>query len=183
VKAGQTKILERRNSVIKNSIKILIVLCLAFGLTVFTHAQARLHGSATGKVIDTEGNPLPGCTVTLGGPALQGQMTFVSTDTGTFRFPSVPPGDDYQLTFEMPGFKTIVRTGLKISVGKATNINITMEMSTLEEEVTVVGESPTVDVKASKSSVNYAKSTSATSRCLGTSTTFSIPCLDRCLKM
>jgi hypothetical protein len=142
---------------IKNSIKFLMVLLLIIGLTSIANAQ-RLQGSVTGKVSDTEGNALPGCTITLEGPSMQGQMTFVSTENGSYRFPSVMPGSDYQLTFEMPGFKTVVRTGLNVSVGKATSINITLEMSTLEEEVTVVGESPTVDVKVSKTSVNYSKS-------------------------
>ena len=142
---------------IKNSIKVLMVLLLVIGLTSFANAQ-RLQGSVTGKVTDTEGNPLPGCTITLEGPNMQGQMTFVSTETGTYRFPAVPPGEKYQLTFEMPGFKTLVRTDLIVGVGKATTINITLEMSTLEEEVTVVGESPTVDVKVSKTAVNYSKS-------------------------
>jgi hypothetical protein len=135
-----------------------MVLILAIGLTSMATAQGRLQGTISGKVSDTEGNPLPGCTITLEGPAMQGQMTFVSTETGTYRFPSVMPGSDYQLTFEMPGFKTVVRQGLNVSVGKATAINITLEMSTLEEEVTVIGESPTVDVKVSKTAVNYSKS-------------------------
>jgi hypothetical protein len=143
---------------IKNSIKFLMVFILAIGLTSLATAQGSLSGSVTGKVSDTEGNPLPGCTVTLEGIALQGQMTFVSTEAGQYRFPAVPPGENYQLTFEMPGFKTVVRQGLNVSIGKASNINITLEMSTLEEEVTVVGESPTVDVKVSKTAVNYSKS-------------------------
>jgi hypothetical protein len=141
----------------KKSIQILLIVFLFVGLTISADAQQRLTGSITGKVIDNEGNPLPGCTVTLAGPALQGQITFVTSETGTFRFPSVPPGSDYTCTIEMPGFKTIIRPGLNVSVGKATNISITMELSSLQEEVTVVAESPTVDVKASKTAVNYSK--------------------------
>jgi hypothetical protein len=110
-------------------------------------AQQRLTGSITGTVIDNEGNPLPGCTITLSGPTMQGQQSFVTSETGTFRFPAVPPGSEYTCTFEMPGFKTIVQPGLIVSVGKATNTSITMELSSLQEEVTVVAESPTVDVK------------------------------------
>ena len=142
---------------IKNSIKILMVLLVMIGLTSLANAQG-LQGSISGKVSDAEGNPLPGCTITLEGPNLQGQMTFVSPESGTYRFPAVPPGEGYQITFEMPGFKTVIRKGLRVSVGKSTAINITLEMSALEEEVTVIGESPTVDVKVSKTSVNYSKS-------------------------
>jgi hypothetical protein len=96
-----------------------MVLLLVIGFMSITNAQGRLQGSVNGKVSDTDGNSLPGCTITLEGPNIQGQMTFVLTETGSYRFPSVPPGSDYQLTFEMPGFTTIVRPGLKVSVGKS----------------------------------------------------------------
>lgn len=142
---------------LKKSLRLLIVATLAVGLASPLAAQGRLSGSINGKVMDNEANPLPGCTVTVEGPALQGQITFVTTDTGSFRFPSLPPGEDYQLTVEMPGFKTLIRKGLKVSVGKATTIHLTMEMTTIEEEITVLGESPTVDVKTSKTAVNYSK--------------------------
>jgi hypothetical protein len=55
----------------------------------------------------------------------------------------------------MPGFKTIRRPGLIVSVGKVTEIEVVMEVTTLEEEVTVTAESPVVDAETSKTSVNY----------------------------
>lgn len=142
---------------IKKSMKILLVALIAVGLTSFLGAQGKLTGSITGKIIDSEGIALPGCNVTVEGPALLGQNTFVTTETGSFRFPALPPGSDYTLTIEMSGFKTVVRKGLRVSVAKTTSISIAMEMSAIEEEITVIGESPTVDVKSSKTSVNYSK--------------------------
>jgi len=142
---------------IKKSMKILLVALIAVGLTSFLGAQGKLTGSITGKVIDSEGIALPGCNVTVEGPALLGQATFVTTETGSFRFPALPPGSDYTLTIEMSGFKTIVRKSLRVSVAKTTSISIAMEISAIEEEITVVGESPTVDVKSSKTAVNYSK--------------------------
>ena len=142
----------------KNLCKVFLVAFLAFGLVSFLMAQGKLTGSITGKVTDTEGNILPGTTVTVQGQSLQGHKTFITTESGIFRFPSLPPGSDYTVTLEMPGFKTVIRKGLKVNVGKTTSISITMEMSPLEEEVTVVGESPTVDVKTSKIAINYSKS-------------------------
>jgi len=138
-------------------IKFSAVLFFCFGLVSFLGAQGKLTGSINGKVVDSEGNPLPGVTVTVQGPALQGKMSFVTTQSGLFRFPSLLPGSDYQLTFELSGFKTVIRKGLKVSVGKTTTVSIQMEMSALEEEVTVVAESPVVDVKSSKTTVNYSK--------------------------
>jgi len=142
---------------IKKITKVLLVLCLVAGLSAYLGAQGKLTGSLTGKVTDSENNPLPGCAVKVTGPALQGEMSFITTESGTFRFPALPPGEDYECLIEMPGFKKHHRTGLKISVGKSTAISVSMEMSTLEEEVTVVGVSPTVDVKKSKTAVTYSK--------------------------
>lgn len=141
----------------KNPSRIFLWGILVFCLVAFVNAQVKLTGSVTGKVLDVEKNPLPGCTVTIEGPALQGTMSFVTTTEGHFRFPAVPPGADYQCTFEMPGFNTVFRKGLIVNVGKSTNIAIILEMSTLQEEVTVVGKSPTVDVKVSKTAINYSK--------------------------
>jgi len=130
---------------------------LVIGLTSILCAQGGVTGALTGKVVDNEGNALPGVTVTVEGPGLLGKVAYVTTEAGTFRFPSLPPGG-FQLTLELPGFNTIVRKGLNVSVGKATRVTVTMAMATLEEEITVVGESPTVDVKSSKTAVNFSKS-------------------------
>ncbi len=143
---------------IKNSIKVLLVLLLTIGLSSFTSAQGILSGSVSGRVVDNENYAIPGCSVTLEGPKLQGLMTFVTSATGSFRFPSVPPGDGYQLTFDMPGFQSTIRKDIRVSVGKRTTINLILIMSALEEVVTVAGESPTVDVITSKTAVNYSKS-------------------------
>jgi len=142
----------------RKSLKVLMAILLVIGLTSILSAQGALTGALTGKVVDNEGNALPGVTVTVEGPALLGKVAYVTTEAGTFRFPALPPGSGYQLTLELPGFNTIVRKGLIVSVGKATAVTVTMAMATLEEEITVVGESPTVDVKSSKTSVNFSKS-------------------------
>jgi len=143
---------------ISKSFKVLVTALLVIGLTSILCAQGRQTGALRGKVVDNEANALPGVTVAVEGTALQGKIAYVTTETGAFRFPSLPPGSGYQLTLELPGFNTIIRKGLIISVGKATAVTITMAMATLEEEITVVGVSPTVDVKTSKTAVNFAKS-------------------------
>jgi len=142
----------------RKSLKVLMTALLVIGLTSILCAQGALTGTLSGKVVDNEGNALPGVTVTAEGPALQGKIAYVTSEAGMFRFPSLPPGIGYKLTLELPGFNTIVRKGLIVSVGKATAVTINMSMATLEEEITVVGESPTVDVKTSKTAVNFSKS-------------------------
>lgn len=134
--------------------KFSLILLLSLTLTSITLAQ-RQTGSIYGTVVDEEGNVLPGATVTLSGPSLLGTRTYVTSDTGKFRFPALSPGPKYELKVEMSGFKTTIRKGLIVSVGKSTEVTITLEVATIEEEVTVTAESPVVDVESSKVSVNY----------------------------
>ncbi len=53
---------------------------------------------------------LPGVTVTATSPSALGAQTTVTSETGNYRFPAVPPGT-YELTFELAGFNTLKRDG------------------------------------------------------------------------
>lgn len=108
-------------------------------------AQQRT-GNIYGKVVDQEGNPLPGVTVTLIG-TLTAPMTFVTSAEGKFRFLSLAPARDYALKAELQGFKTKVEEGIIVTVGTNVDITLVMEMGTLEEEITVVAATPVVDTK------------------------------------
>ena len=49
-------------------------------------------------------------------PVALGAQTTVTSETGNYRFPAVPPGD-YELTYELAGFNTVKREGIQISLG------------------------------------------------------------------
>ena len=134
--------------------KFSLIVFLALVLTSTSFAQ-RQTGSIAGMVVEKEGNPLPGATVSISGPALMGTNSYVTSGTGLFRFPALLPGE-FQIRVEMPGFKTIVRPGVIVSVGRTTEVLIELEVATVEEEVTVTAASPVVDVESTKLSVNYA---------------------------
>ena len=84
---------------------IAVVLSLfVVGTSVPAFAQvSATTGSINGKVSDATGGVLPGVTVTITSPSMQGTRTDSSGTDGGFRFPAVPPGD-YKLTFELAGF-------------------------------------------------------------------------------
>lgn len=142
----------------KNLYRALMVLFLAIGLSTHLSAQGTLTGQVYGKVTDSGGKPMQGCTVYLEGPNLPGQMTLITPETGIYRFSAVPPGDGYQLIFELPGFKTVIREDLTVNIGKTTAIFINLESGSTGEEIRIGGESPTVDSKSSITSVSYSKS-------------------------
>lgn len=124
-------------------------LLLSVSLASFIMAQ-RQTGAIVGRVID-----VPGATVSLSGPALMGTLNFTTSETGDFRFPAVPPGSDYVITVEMPGFTTVKQAGIIVNVGKTVTINIQLQPATVQKEVTVIAPTPTVDITSSKVSVNY----------------------------
>lgn len=98
-------------------------------------------GAINGTVTDTSKVVMPGVTVALAGPALMGTNTTVTDQNGVYRFSTVPLGD-YTLTFELSGFGTVRREGLRIGAGFTATVNVVMNPGTLQESVTVSGAAP-----------------------------------------
>jgi len=120
---------------------LMIVLLLACSLT----AQVRT-GNIYGKVVDDEGTPLPGVTVTLTG-ALTAPLSAVSSSTGSFRFLSLSPARDYALKAELDGFKTAIKKNIIVEVGANVDILMVMEVGRISEVITVTAKTPMVDAK------------------------------------
>jgi hypothetical protein len=111
-------------------------------------------GTIQGRVIDAQGAVLPGVTVTASSPSMLGQQTTVTSETGNYRFPAVPPGN-YTVTFELAGFNSIRREGIQITLGFTANVNVELQLATLQETVTVTGESPVIDTSATRIQQNF----------------------------
>ena len=135
--------------------KFLLILFLLAGLTSTILAQ-RQTGSIKGKIIDKEGYPLPGAFIYVTSPAMLGMRTYITSDTGKIRFPGLPPGT-YKVIIEMPGFKTINIDNIIVRVGMTVTLKITMEATTIEEEITRKVPLPTLDVESTKTAVNIEK--------------------------
>ncbi len=120
---------------------VLSVLVFAATLT----AQVRT-GNIYGKITDSEGNLLPGVSVTLTGPQMAPLVTLTGA-AGLYRFVSVPPGNEYSVKAELQGFKTETKTNIIVQVGGNSEINLAMTVGTLEEQITVIAETPIVDTK------------------------------------
>ena len=121
---------------------LLVVAPLAF-------SQSKGTGAIVGTTLDEENTPLPGVTVTISSPNLMGTRTAITGADGSFRFPALPPGN-YTVTAELPGLTTVRRENVRVSTTVRLTIDFTMKLATLEEEVTVIAESPTVDIKSSE---------------------------------
>ena len=111
-------------------------------------------GSISGEVRDSQSGVLPGVTVTATSPAQIGALTAVTNEAGIYRFPSVPPGE-YKLEFELAGFQNVIRDGVRITLGFNAQVNVQLGVATLQETVTVSGQSPVIDTTATRVQTNY----------------------------
>jgi hypothetical protein len=105
-------------------------------------------------VKDAQGGVLPGVTVTATSPAQIGMLTAVTNDAGIYRFPSVPPGA-YKLQFELAGFQTNIRDGIRVTLGFNAQVNVALAVANVQETITVSGESPVIDTSATRIQTNY----------------------------
>ena len=110
----------------------------------------------TGTVRDAEGGVLPGVTVTATSPALLGKQTVVTEQNGDYRFPNLTAGT-YTLTFELQGFQSAKRENIVLTTAQTLNVDTTLQVAALQENVMVTAESPVVDTKST--SVGYVQTT------------------------
>ncbi len=122
---------------------VALVILLAPGVV---WAQA----SIAGTVKDTSGALLPGVTVEASSPALIEKVrSAVSDGTGQYRIENLRPGV-YTVKFVLTGFSTVSREGVEVSGSATVSINADMRVGSLEETITVTGESPVVDLQSAE---------------------------------
>jgi len=123
----------------------LVVLTIAlFALPVFAYAQ---DATISGTIKDNTGGVLPGVTVTATNEASGTTFVSVTDDRGVYRIP-VRAGT-YRITSELAGFTTVTRPGIELLLGRQVALDLNMQVSSLQETVTVTGEAPLLDTTSS----------------------------------
>lgn len=133
-----------------------LMLLLAAVLLLVTFGSAQDYGSIYGTVTDTEGNPLPGVSVSISS-AYYPERTVVTSTAGTFRFLRLPVARDYKLKFELTGFKTVIRENIIVEFGKDYRLDVSMQPAPIEESVTVVAQTPVIDTKKAQVGIRVSK--------------------------
>jgi len=111
---------------------LLIVTVSAFGQTT-----ANLTGTVT-----SDKTPIPGVTVTISSPNLQGTRTAITDANGNYNFAAVPPGD-YSVKFDMEGMQSITRT-TRVNLASTARVDAALAVSRVSESVTVTAAAPAV---------------------------------------
>jgi hypothetical protein len=131
--------------------RLLFALVLMLATASATSAQIG-GGSITGAVQDEQGGVLPGVSVTIAGT--DRTTSAVTDESGKFRFLNLAPGM-YKVTVALTGFSTIVRDAVEVRVGQNVNLPFSLKVATVEETITVTGESPIVDTRATGTATNF----------------------------
>lgn len=121
-----------------------IAAAVALGLALAgAPASAQQTGSLSGRVTDTNGEPLPGVTVEAAGDVLPRPRVATTGAGGEYRFPLLPPGD-YELTFELEGL-TGEKRAVEVLLDLDTVVDVTLRLEAVSEELEVVGALPAID--------------------------------------
>lgn len=134
-----------------------ICLLLISGMSISQEATGRISG----KVIDENGEALPGVNVEATSPSLVGTATATTDRSGVYRLFALTPGE-YKIQFSLPGFVTTIREGIAIRMEETLTVNVTLPLQTLEEEINVIAQQPLIDVKSTSAGMNISKETFST---------------------
>ena len=120
----------------------------AMALTVFSlspigFAQGS-RGSITGRIVDQQNAVIPGASVVVKNVLTGVTTKGVTNQTGYYEADFLDPGT-YSVAVEMPGFKTMLRSGIALETGDRLAIDLRLEVGQANQSVEVTGESPLLD--------------------------------------
>ena len=122
------------------TLRLYLVLAALLLTPAMGWAQGQQSGTLSGRVTSSDTLSLPGATVTVSSPALQGQRTAVTDINGVYRFPGLPPGD-YVVKFEMDAMTAIERHAV-VSLGADITLDAELSLAKVEQNVEVRGAMP-----------------------------------------
>ncbi|HSK07952.1 MAG TPA: TonB-dependent receptor [Vicinamibacterales bacterium] len=136
--------------------RFLLVALIALAAAASAYAQGNPTGVIRGVVSDPDGLPIPGVTVTVASPALQGTRTVITSANGDFIIPFLPPGE-YVVTFELEGFATQKQT-IGVAMAETRPMQLKLALATVTETVTVSASTSTEVLKTGTVAANYSSS-------------------------
>jgi hypothetical protein len=97
-----------------------------------------LYGGLVGNVTDASGGAIPGAKVTIHHTATGTTRDTTTNETGTYRFPTIPPGV-YTMSVQAAGFRAFRQSGIEVTVNNLTRADARLELGEVTEQVTVEG--------------------------------------------
>src|SRR5687768_3965571 len=129
--------------------KIIAAMIMLFTVTSAPAAFAQqTTGNVTGRIVDAQGAAIPGVTVTGRNTQTGFSRTDVSDAEGIYRLTALPVGT-YDLLAELQGFSRMENKGITVNVGQTLDVGMTLKVASVEESITVTGDSPLIETRSS----------------------------------
>ena len=139
----------------KTAVRMLAVVA-AVGLAPLSAVAQTTTGTLSGQVVDSANLPVPGVTVTVQSPTLQGLKTTTTSDHGDYVVPFLPAGD-YVVTFELMGFEKVEKR-VRLAVAANEPLNVKLGPAAVDEQVTVIAEAKADFTQTSTIATSYTAS-------------------------
>jgi outer membrane receptor protein involved in Fe transport len=136
-----------------------LIAVIVLTVSPLSQLRAQVAGATlSGEVTDTSGTTIPHAQISVKNLST-GIAVDVSANTdGLYSVPNLLPGD-YQVSASGPGFATLVRTGITLTVGAQQVLNFTLRVGQVNEKIEVTGEAPSVELASSTISENVNETT------------------------
>src|ERR1017187_4439677 len=112
-------------------------------LFAFSCFAQRNTGKITGTVTDTSGASVPRVQVVVQNTATNVKYETQTTDAGDYTVPNLQPGP-YQITFQAPAFKKLIRSGFSVQVSQVVRVDVALEVGAVTESIQVSAPLPRV---------------------------------------
>ena len=121
------------------------LVCAALILALANSAFAQeFRATVRGRVVDSSQAALPGAMVNVVNQQTNEVATATTNQDGAYTIPFLRPGS-YTLTVEMSGFQKYTRADMTLQVGQTADVNVTMPVAGVTEQVTVLSEAPLLE--------------------------------------
>jgi hypothetical protein len=122
------------------TLRLYVVLAASLLSPALGWAQGQQSGTLSGRVTTADTLSLPGATISVASPALQGQRTAITDINGIYRFPGLPPGE-YTIRFEMDAMAPLERHA-SVPLGADVTLDAQLALAKIEHSVDVRGATP-----------------------------------------
>ncbi|WP_026443714.1 TonB-dependent receptor [Pseudacidobacterium ailaaui] len=119
----------------RNVVRVWILLSLFLAITSFT-TFAQQNSEINGTVTDPNGAALANVQVTLTSTSTGTELTTQTNSSGVYSFPGLNVGT-YDLKATAAGFQTYLRKGVVVNVSQTVRADITLQVGSVQETVTV----------------------------------------------
>jgi outer membrane receptor for ferrienterochelin and colicin len=137
------------------NIRTAALLCVAICWLPAAASAQSTTGTISGRVTDAQELPLPGVTVTVESPNLQGVRSAVTSDNGDYILTLLPSGA-YTVSFELSGFERQRRT-VNVAPTQTVPVDARLGVAALTETVQVTARAADVLTQTAQVATNFSQ--------------------------